>query len=79
MSKNTKKLRKYWQLVTICYQLKGGLHFVLPLYKKKEAYAAYMVKLYSYVISHFENYINYTDMSKSIGLRGLERIHPYAC
>ena len=39
----------------------------------------YMLKLYSYVISHFENYINYTDMSKSIGLRGLERIHPYAC
>ena len=37
MSKNTKKLRKYWQLVTICYQLKGGgVHFVLPLYKKKK-------------------------------------------
>jgi hypothetical protein len=28
---------------------------------------------------YFENYSNYTDMSKSIGLRGLERIHLYAC
>ena len=42
ISKNAKKLRKYWQLVTNCYQLKGGLHFVLPLYKKKEAYAAFL-------------------------------------
>ena len=44
ISKNAKKFRKYWQLVTICFQLKGGegVHFILPLYKKKEASNKYI-------------------------------------
>ena len=43
ISKNAKKFRKYWQLVTNYYQFKkGGVHFVLPLYKKKEALSGFL-------------------------------------
>ena len=41
--KNAKKLRKYWQLVTICYQLKGGGYILsYPFTKKRSLKPAFL-------------------------------------